>query len=197
VILKSNPEMLTQRFVQAFELAYQLHAEQIRKGTETPYLAHLMGVAALVLENGGDEDLAIAALLHDAVEDQGGLETLEIIRQQFGERVAAIVDGCSDTYVIPKPAWRNRKEQYLEHLKTTNSDVHLVSLADKLHNARTLLFDLQQFSMDVWERFTGGKSGSLWYYRRLADYFLAYKRIPMSIELDRIVSEIERLASQE
>ena len=104
--------MLTQRFVQAFELAYQLHAEQIRKGTETPYLAHLMGVAALVLENGGDEDLAIAALLHDAVEDQGGLETLEIIRQQFGEKVAAIVDGCSDTYVIPKPAWRNRKEQY-------------------------------------------------------------------------------------
>ena len=109
---------LTARFRSAMDYAFELHQNQFRKGAHTPYVAHLLGVTALVLEDGGDEDHAIAALLHDAVEDQGGIQTLDEIRLRFGETVAKIVDGCTDSYKKPKPPWRARKERYLKHLKT-------------------------------------------------------------------------------
>lgn len=186
--------MLTERFARAFELALSLHADQTRKGTDIPYISHLISVAALVMENGGDEDQAIAGLLHDAVEDSGGLATLAMIRGQFGERVAGIVDGCTDSYVLPKPPWQARKEEYLAHLASSRPEIRLVSLADKLHNARSLVYDARRYGPAVWDRFNGGKTGSLWYYRALADFFVKTDPSPMADELERVVSELERLA---
>ncbi len=169
----------------------------MRKGSDVPYVAHLLGVAALVLEDGGDEDQAIAALLHDAPEDQGGREILDEIRRRFGERVARIVDGCTDTYQSPKPPWRQRKEAYLSHLQDAPAEVLRVSLADKLHNARSILNDLYRSGDAVWERFTGGKEGTLWYYRSLVQTFLPMNTSPLATELDWIVSRIENFASHE
>jgi GTP pyrophosphokinase len=138
-----------------------LHAGQTRKRTDRPYIGHLLGVTALVLENGGDEDEAIAALLHDAVEDQGGVITLEAIRRKFGDRVARIVEGCTDSFTTPKPPWRQRKEDYLARLRTALPDVRLVSAADKLNNAREILRDYRTEGEAVWARFNGGKDGTL------------------------------------
>jgi (p)ppGpp synthase/HD superfamily hydrolase len=193
---------LTDRFGQALLYAFQLHNGQERKGSQTPYIAHLLGVASLVLEDGGDEDEAIAALLHDAAEDQGGLETLEQIRIPFGERVTSIVDGCTDTYQMSKPPWRQRKEGYLEHLRSASPSVWRVSLADKLHNARTILVDLRLLGEPVWQRFNGGKSGSLWYYRSLVQIYQeladsGLTRSPMVAMLDEVVTQIEQLAGEE
>jgi GTP pyrophosphokinase len=151
-------------------------------------------VASLVVENGGDEDQAIAALLHDAAEDQGGLETLDLIRNHFGERVAAIVAGCSDTFQTPKPPWRIRKEIYLAELRTAEPAIVLVSLADKLHNARSLLVVYRNKGDRVWERFNGGKEGMLWYYRSLVEIFQEKSDSQMVDELKKIFSEIELLA---
>lgn len=190
--MKSYFDMLSHRFIQAFEYAFELHARQTRKETSVPYISHLMSVAALVLENGGDEDQAIAGLLHDAVEDQGGLEVLAVIRERFGERVARIVEGCTDATTIPKPPWHARKEQYLTHLEQADTDVQLVSLADKLHNARSLLIDLQSVGPTIWERFNGGKEGTLWYYRSLVNFFHGRNPLAITNELSRIVSKIEQ-----
>jgi GTP pyrophosphokinase len=189
----NNPEN-TGRFPEALVMAHDLHAKQVRKGTPIPYFAHLMSVAALVMEAGGDEDEAIAALLHDAVEDQGGLATLREIRDRFGDRVAAIVEGCTDATSTPKPPWRQRKEAYLAHLNHASQSVRRVSLADKLHNARTILRDLRLNGPEIWNRFRGGRDGSLWYYRQLADFFSAEHLSPQAAELAEIVAEIERLA---
>jgi (p)ppGpp synthase/HD superfamily hydrolase len=189
--------LLTERFEQALDYAQNLHKDQVRKGSNVPYMAHLMGVAALVLEDGGDEDQAIAALLHDAPEDQGGRETLEEIRRIFGERVASIVDGCTDTYQSPKPPWRQRKEAYLQHLQQAHPDVRRVSLADKLHNARSILSDLLRSGNAVWGRFNGGKDGTLWYYRSLVNIFLQLGHSPQVTELDWVVSKIENLSQQD
>jgi len=193
---------LTERFGQALLFAFQLHNQQRRNGSQTPYIAHPLGVASLVLEDGGDEDEAISALLHDAPEDQGGLETLEQIRRRFGERVASIVDGCTDTYETPKPPWRQRKDDYLTHLRSASPSVWRVSLADKLHNARTILVDLHSQGGVIWERFNGGKTGSLWYYRRLVQIFQelfdsGMLRSPMVTMLDEVVTQIEKLAGEE
>ncbi len=187
---------LTQRFKEALDYALELHGEQQRKGTGTPYAAHLLAVAALVLEDGGDEEQAIAALLHDAPEDQGGLETLEAIRLRFGEGVAGIVHGCTDTYENPKPSWRRRKEQYLEHLATASAEVQRVSLADKLHNARSILTDLLRSGDEVWGRFNGGKDGTLWYYRSLLETFRSMNNSPLVIELGWVLEKIEKLAGE-
>jgi len=187
---------LTTRFAAAMQFAFELHVDQMRKGTDTPYLAHLLAVTALVLENGGDEDQAIAALLHDAAEDQGGREVLAIIRERFGERVAAIVDGCTDTYESPKPPWRSRKEAYIAHLLHASVDIRLVSLADKVHNARSILADLQQYGEAVWDRFQGGRDGTLWYYKTLAEVFREIDASPLVGELTRLTLEIERIAIQ-
>lgn len=184
---------LTQRFKEALDYALELHGDQQRKGSDTPYVAHLLAVASLVLEDGGDEEQAIAALLHDAPEDQGGRETLEAIRQRFGDRVADIVHGCTDTYETPKPPWRQRKENYLEHLKIAPVEVRRVSLADKLHNARSILTDLLRSGEDVWERFNGGKDGTLWYYRSLLIVFRSRSDSPLVTELGWVLQRIESL----
>ena len=188
---------LGKRFEQALKFAVQLHRDQLRKGTRTPYVSHLLGVTALVLEDGGSEDEAIAALLHDAVEDQGGLKTFTEIQKQFGDYVAQIVDGCTDTYLNPKPPWRQRKERYLEHLQHAPKEVLRVSLADKLHNARTILVALRQNGKAVWKRFNGGKEGTLWYYHSLVEVFLARSSSPMVGELVRVVAQIEALEEKE
>ena len=180
-------------FEDALIYASRLHVNQYRKGTNIPYISHLLSVAALVLEAGRDEELAIAALLHDAVEDQGGLETLAEIRKRYGERVAMIVDSCSDAYSIPKPAWRVRKEQYINHLKSSSEDARLVSLADKLHNARSILRDILVSGDDIWNKFNGGKEGTLWYYRSLVTTFENLDQNFMVDELNRVVEQIENL----
>jgi (p)ppGpp synthase/HD superfamily hydrolase len=184
------------RFRQALDLALELHGAQRRKGGEVPYAAHLLGVAALVLQSGGDEDQAVAALLHDAVEDQGGRPTLERIRAAFGERVARIVDGCTDAYGEPKPPWRPRKEAYLDRLAVEPAEVLLVSACDKLDNARAIVADLRQLGPAVWERFAGGRD-STWYYRSVARVLARAGRgtpaEPVAAELSRVVDEMERL----
>jgi (p)ppGpp synthase/HD superfamily hydrolase len=189
------PPRLSRRFEQALVCAFQLHRDQTRKGTHTPYIAHLLAVASLVIEDGGDEDQAIAALLHDAVEDQGGRVTLEKIKTRFGERVAWIVEGCSDTDTLPKPPWRERKEAYLEHLRGAAAEIRRVSLADKLHNARSILADLRQSRDGVWKRFSGGKEGTLWYYRSLVEIFSEAVDGRMVVELKNVVYEIEKLSA--
>ena len=155
------PTRLSRRFEAALLLATRLHATQTRKGGRIPYVSHLLGVASLALEHGGDEDVAIAALLHDAVEDQGGRPTLARIRRRFGARVAEIVEGCTDADTVPKPEWRTRKERYLRHLDTASAEVRLVSACDKLHNARAILFDYRVHGEALWKRFKGGRDGTL------------------------------------
>src|SRR3954453_14188516 len=142
------------RLAQALATAQRLHGAQKRKGTDIPYVAHLIAVAGLVLEGGGDEDAAVAALLHDAVEDAGGPPTLAAIRAQFGEHVADVVAACSDTDEEPKPPWRARKQAYLDHLRSDDlpDGALLVSLADKLHNARAIGADLRAHGAALWRR---------------------------------------------
>lgn len=187
---------LSPQFEEALVFAARLHADQKRKGTEIPYVSHLLGVASLVIENGGDETEAIAALLHDAVEDQGGASTLEEIRRRFGDRVAEIVAGCTDAETVPKPPWRERKERYVAHLAETTASVRFVSSADKLHNARAILGDYRRIGDDLWNRFTGGREGTLWYYRALVDAFRAAGGTPVLDELDRVVTELETLSAR-
>lgn len=182
------------RFLQAFFFAAEKHAEQTRKASTIPYIAHLMGVASLVLEFGGDEDMAIAALLHDVVEDCGGEAMLEEVRQRFGNRVAKIVDGCTDAYCIPKPPWRPRKEDYLRHLKSADADTRLVSAADKLNNVRSIISDYRSLGESIWERFNGGREGTLWYYRALLREF-ARKPNRLVREFEVAVRELEALAN--
>ena len=184
---------LSSRFTDALAFAAQLHAGQFRKGTSIPYVAHLLGVASLVIEQGGTEDEAIAALLHDSVEDQGGAATREEIRRRFGDAVAVIVDGCTDTAERPKPPWRKRKERYLAHLRTASPSVRRVTAADKLHNARAILADYRAAGEAVWKRFGGGRDGTLWYYRALVDALRAAGSDAVVEELDRTVTELERL----
>ncbi len=190
----TQPQQVTERFEDALAYAARLHASQLRKGTTIPYIAHLLSVAALVLEGGGDEDEAIAALLHDAVEDRGGAKTREEIRIRFGDRVVRIVDGCTDTDITPKPPWPKRKEQHLEHLRHAAPDVLRVALADKLHNARSLLFDLQHVGPSVWGRFNATQKETLWYYCSLAQLFRETAPGPFVDELSQVVSDLKKLA---
>jgi (p)ppGpp synthase/HD superfamily hydrolase len=189
-------------FERALIFATRLHGKQVRKGTSIPYISHLMAVASLVLEHGGGRDEAIAALLHDSIEDQaheypGGVAALrEEIKAQFGERVLEIVEACTDADVIPKPPWRERKERYLAHLYTVPDYVRLVSCADKLHNARAIVTDLRAMGAAVFERFNAGREGTLWYYRRLADAFLELGPESLARELDIAVREMERGAAE-
>ena len=163
--------MLSDDFDAAFRMAHELHRSQTRKDTPIPYISHLMGVSALILEHGGDEQQAIAGLLHDAAEDQGGLEVLERIRQTFGDGVAGIVQDCTDAWTDPKPAWRPRKEAYLAALPDKAERSLLVILADKTHNAEAILYDYQTIGDDLWTRFSGGADGVRWYYDSLARAF--------------------------
>ena len=185
--------ILSHRFTQALVYATELHAEQIRKGSKVPYISHLLGVASIALEYGADEDEAIAALLHDAIEDQGGQTVRAEIRVRFGERVTEIVDGCTDTDTTPKPPWAERKKAYIARISSTLPSVRLVSAADKLHNIRSILKDYRTQGDVVWDLFKGGKQGTLWYYRSLVATFHEADSTPIVIELDRLVTELERL----
>ncbi len=185
----------TEKFEDALVYAARLHRDQTRKGTGVPYVSHLLAVAAIVGENGGTEDEVVAALLHDAPEDAGGEARLAEIRARFGDGVADIVAGCTDTYEDPKPPWRARKEAYLDHLAGAPAPVRLVSAADKLHNARSVLSDYRAVEEDLWGRFNGGRDGTLWYYRAVADALAGDG--PVAGELDRVVTELERLAGNE
>jgi len=191
---KKKPIKLGPRFQRAFLFAAEKHAGQARKGSTIPYVAHLMGVASLVLEFGGDEDLAIAALLHDVVEDCGGIPMLKEVRRRFGSRVAKIVDGCTDSNNNPKPPWRERKETYLKHLKKADTGTRLVSAADKLNNVRSILSDHRDVGEAIWDRFNGGRDGTLWYYRALLDEFLRRKPNRLTKELEIAIRELESRA---
>jgi (p)ppGpp synthase/HD superfamily hydrolase len=186
--------ILTRRFDEALAFAVDLHREQPRKGTGVPYVSHLLSVAALVLEHGGTEDQAIAALLHDAVEDQGGRPTAERIRERFGDLVAEIVEGCTDTDVSPKPPWRLRKEAYVARVRNEPAHVRLVSAADKLHNARTMVTDLRIYGPALWERFNAGRDETLWYLESLVDAFREAGTTPVVEELARTVAEMRAVS---
>lgn len=187
--------MLTDRIAQALALAVDAHDGQKRKGTQIPYIAHPMGVAAIALEHGADEAQAMAALLHDAVED-GGPEYAERIRQQFGDRVADIVLGCTDG--VPnaaghKEAWQPRKERYIAHLREASDDVLLVSGSDKLHNARAIVEDLLRIGPAVFDRFSASQAQTLWYYESLASIF-AQRGSPVAAALSDTVGRMKALA---
>ncbi len=188
--------MNSERLSRAFAYAAALHDGQVRKGTPVPYVSHLLAVSSLVLENGGNEDEAIAALLHDAVEDQGGRPTLEAIRVKFGDRVAGIVEGCTDSDTTPKPPWKERKVRYLAHLREAPPEVRLVASADKLHNARCVLADYRAVGDELWKRFTAPKAETLWYYREVVRALSAQGPSALVEELDRVVTEIERLSGR-
>lgn len=187
---------MTPRFAEAFAFAERLHCAQVRKKTQVPTISHLMAVAALVLENGGNEDEAIAALLHDTAEDCGGRPVLEEIRRRFGEPVASIVEDCSDTLESPKPRWQPRKQRYLEHLETAPESTLLVSLADKVHNARSLALEYRRVGDRLWQRFTATREQTFWYYQSLLDLFR--RRCPerqgiLVDELARALADLETL----
>lgn len=198
--------MLTPQFIGALAYAAIKHATQKRKGSEVPYLAHLLGVASIALERGATEAEAIAALLHDVIEDQGGREVAEELRAMFGAEVCRIVDGCTDADVSPKPPWRARKEAYVHHVRTeADRSILLVSASDKLYNARSLCQDYRLVGEALWQKFSGGRDGSLWYYRAMVDAFrAALPRVgvpdprlePLVDELDRTVTELEGLAAR-
>ena len=184
-------KLLTNRFEDALVFATRLHAAQTRKQSKVPYIAHLLGVTGLVLEDGGNEDEAIAALLHDAVEDQGGLDTLEEIRARYGSSVAEIVMAVSDSYSIPKPPWRERKEAYINTIRDASPSAVRVSLADKVYNARATLGDIRQEGEAGWTKFNGGKDGTLWYYHQLIEAFEGHGSGPLLRELIRIVEKLD------
>jgi GTP pyrophosphokinase len=186
--------MLGPRFTAALAFASELHGSQVRKGTEIPYVSHLMAVTALVLENGGDEDQAIAAILHDSVEDQGEFLTIERIRERFGVRVAEIVDACMDADELPKPPWRERKEAYIASIQHKSDDAVLVSLSDQVHNARSILSDYKYVGENLWNRFRGGGEGTLWYYRESVNAFRGRCPSRLFDEYQALVSDIERMA---
>lgn len=190
--------MITDRTAQALALAIEAHDGQKRKGTQIPYIAHPMGVASIALEHGADEEQAMAALLHDAVED-GGIEYAERIRARFGQRVTDIVQGCTDG--IPdatgtKEAWTQRKERYIAHLKDASDDVLLVSGSDKLHNARAIVEDLLRIGPVVFNRFSATKAQTLWYYETLAGVF-SQRGTPIAQALSDTVQRMKQLASKD
>ena len=188
--------LLGPRFEEALTFAARVHLTQTRKGSDVPYVGHLLGVCSLVIEDGGSEDEVIAALLHDAVEDCGGKPMLEQIRRRFGDEVARIVDGCTDADVTPKPPWRERKQRYLEHLGDADPSTRRVSAADKLYNARAILGDYLEIGDELWARFKEGEASQLWYYRALADTFIELAPDDrLARQLDETVRELERVVA--
>ena len=202
----ASPPLLGPRFADALTFAYDAHIDQLRKGGAIPYIGHLLGVCSLVIEEGGGEDAAIAALLHDAVEDQGGQAMLDEIRERFGGPVGEIVLACSDTLVTPKPPWRERKGSYLDHLASQPAEVRLVSLADKLFNARAIKRDYEKVGEELWDRFKGKcdprtrgqvRDDQLWYYTELSRTFTRLSRgVHMTSELSVVVAELKRLVGR-
>ena len=189
---------LTPKFVEALGYAAEKHATQTRKAGEVPYLGHLLSVAGLVIEADGTETQAIAALLHDAAEDQGGEPTLAEIGQKFGADVASIVAECSDTFEAPKPPWRGRKERYIQHLREASDDAVLVSLADKLDNARAILRDFRAHGNEVWQRFSvQDPQLHLWYYRSLLEVYSQRAHNWMVGELHDVIDALEQAINRQ
>ena len=184
-----HDDVLWRRLAEASQFAMTIHARQTRKGSATPYIGHLLGVASLVLEHGGDEDQAIGGLLHDAIED-AGVEQEAVILARFGPRVAAIVRACTDADTVPKPPWKARKEAYIRHLDQVGTDALLVSACDKLFNARAICTDFRSHGAGVFDRFTAGMEGTLWYYRALAD---AFGRLMPGVLARELMLEVERM----
>ena len=196
--MPASAPVVGKRFRDALVWSAELHEEQRRKGGNIPYVAHLIGVASIVLEHGGDEDQAIGALLHDALEDQAHRMTPREIRARFGDKVEAIVEACTDGEPDEQrdrdPArWRVRKQKYIDDIATKPVEALLVSMADKLYNARAILEDFRALGDALWPRFTAGKDGTLWYYRSLLTAFRPRAENRLWHELDRTVSDIERL----
>lgn len=189
---------LTPKFIEALGYAARKHAMQTRKASEVPYLGHLLSVAGLVIEADGTETQAIAALLHDAAEDQGGERTLAEIDEKFGAGVASIVAECSDTFETPKPPWHARKERYIDHLRVASEDAVLVSLADKLDNARAILRDFRALENEVWQRFSvQDPQLHLWYYRSLLEVFGRRTHSWMVGELRDVIDTLEQAVNRE
>jgi (p)ppGpp synthase/HD superfamily hydrolase len=187
----TSPRLST-RFQEALGYAAKLHNTQTRKASGVPYVGHLLSVAGLVIEADGTETEAIAALLHDAAEDQGGDATLAEIEERFGADVAAIVEECSDTVVTPKPPWRERKENYINHLHEASDSTIRVSMADKLDNARAILRDLRSDGPQVWQRFTTtDPPDHLWYYRSLLEVYRQRSDSWLVDELARVIKALE------
>jgi len=183
---------LSSRFDEAFRYAHEAHEGQRRKSTDVPYLGHLMGVASIVLDDGGNEDEAIAALLHDTAEDQGGRARLDDIRRRFGDAVATIVEDCTDSWAQPKEPWMDRKRRYIEHARTLTPSSLRVSAADKIHNAYAILRDLRNTGERTWTRFNAGADDVISYYQSLVRAFRDAGGGPLVDELERIVRGIER-----
>ena len=199
--MPAGAPVVGKRFREALVWAAELHEEQRRKGGNVPYVAHLLGVAAIVLEHGGDEDQAIGALLHDALEDQAHRMSPNEIRARFGDRVERIVEACTDGDPQEQrdrdhARWIARKEKYIAEVATKPVEALLVSMADKLYNARAILEDYREIGETLWPRFTTGRDGTLWYYRSLLAAFKPRAGNRLWHELDRTVAEIERLAGQ-
>ena len=188
---------LSEKFEEALIYATRAHSDQMRKKTGIPFVAHILGVTAIALEYGANEKEAKGALLHDTVEDCGGAERLRDIGEKFGDDVARIVDGCTDTYEAPKPPWLERKRAYIDHLKNSDRSTRLVSASDKLHNTRAILAELRRTGVEVFERFSGKKDGTVWYYRTLVTAFRQHgDHSDLIDELDRVVSEIEQFVRE-
>ncbi len=183
---------LSTRLDAAFQYAREVHAGQTRKGTDSPYLSHLIGVSSIVLDDGGSEDEAIAALLHDAAEDHGGRERLEDIRRRFGDAVARIVEDCTDSWDTPKPPWAERKQAYIRHARNLPGPSLRVSAADKVHNAYAILRDLRNYGEAVWSRFSATPDDVMAYYEGLVRAFREAGGGRLVDELDRIVRGIRR-----
>ena len=189
----------TERFESALTFAYQVHKGQKRKGTGVSFIAHVLGVTAIAMEYGADEDEAIGALLHDAVEDGGGEATLAYIREQFGETVADIVLGCSDSLAADpedKRPWLERKESYLTHLESASPSVLLVSAADKLHNVRAIIRDYDEHGEEIWARFKGRRDGTLWYYETVAHTLVRRSGTQLARDLQKAVDELLRVTAE-
>jgi GTP pyrophosphokinase len=185
-------ERLSGRFDEAILYAHEVHAAQQRKGTNAPYIGHLMGVSSIVLDDGGSEDEAIAALLHDAAEDQGGRARLDDIRRRFGDAVARIVEDCTDSWDMPKRPWAERKQAYVEHVRSLDRSSLRVSAADKVHNAYAILRDLRKSGETVWERFSAAPDDVMSYYEQLVRSYREAGGGALVDELDRIVRAIRR-----
>jgi (p)ppGpp synthase/HD superfamily hydrolase len=186
---------LSGRFEKALTYATRIHGGKLRKKTRVPYIAHILGVTAIAMEYGANETEAIAALLHDAVEDCGGAKRLGDIERKFGKTVAQIVEGCTDTDQTPKPPWLERKKAYVTHVRRAPMPTKLVSAADKLHNVRAILMDYRKEGERLWSRFNGRKQGALWYYRALVNAFNGQRIQPLVQELDRTLTTLELLSN--
>ena len=190
---QTNQPLLGARFTEALVYATRLHNNQVRKCSDIPYISHLLGVTALVLEDGGSEEEAIAALLHDAIEDQGGDKTRQEIKAKFGDKVAEIVEGCTESDITPKPPWKERKLATIDKLRHASPEARRVTLADKVHNARSILSDWYRVKDTIWDRFKTGKTGTLWYFKSIVEIDRELGSSYLGQELNRIVMELEKI----